>query len=1000
MRRWVNVAGFLLGTLLLPSLAQAQASITGVVKDTSGAILPGVTVEVSSAALIEKTRSVATDVTGQYRIVDLRPGVYSVTFALAGFTTVKREGVELAGSFIATVNADLRVGALAETVTVSGQAPTVDVQSTTKQRVMDQNVISTLPTSRGQFALGALIPGASTALDVGGSLGFDAATGLTIHGSKSDSQRLTLNGIQMNAPVAGGYGGGNDPSPSSVQEFTIDYSAISAESFMGGVRINFVPKDGGNTFRGVVFAAFANDALQGDNLTQDLRDRGLVYGNPIDRNWDFNPGFGGPIKRDRLWFYASFRSNGSWNFVPGMFFNKNTNNPNAWTYEPDTSRPISRQYSYHTLNGRVTWQASPRHKFTLSEQDQAFCECGNAVSSTTAPEAGQERRWPVMHSVVGDWSAPLTSRLLVEGVLLWSQQEWTHNPAWQSSPAFGQTGIDPQMISVTDQGGAIPGLLYRSRPTYLYGGNEFVNYRAALSYVTGAHAMKIGFNGANGRNGPNATYELQPVSYRFNNGVPNQLTERADFFGVESDYNEPGFFAQDRWTMRKWTLTYGVRYDHYGNEFPEQTLGPAPLFPDRNVHFPEVDNLRWHDITPRLGAAYDLFGNGRTAVKVSLGKYLQGQPNGVAESVNPINALVTNTTRTWLDANRDYVAQCDLLNPLANGECQAMANSLFGSAVDITVHADPDLLHGFGKRNYNWEFSSSVQHQVAPNVSVDVGYFRRWYGNVQVADNLTVTPADFTPFSITAPVDPRLPDGGGYVISSLYDLNPSVFGRPGSYLIELSDKVANQTEHWNGVDGSINLRLTNQALLQGGLSTGRTSTDACAVRSQIGSTSVGSALGGFSASNADSPSQLYCRVEGAFRTQVKLLGSYTFPYDIRVAATFQSLPGPSLSAIYNAPFSNYGPSLGRVVAGGNVSSTVSVNLIGPDTLFGERHNQLDLRFSKRIKAGRTQTSVGMDLYNALNSSTVLSQNNNYAAWQVPTSIVTPRFAKFNVTVDF
>jgi hypothetical protein len=1000
MKRFVSVVSFLMWVVVLPSVAYAQASIAGVVRDTSGAVLPGVTVEASSPALIEKSRSVVADAAGQYRIVDLRPGTYTVTFTLTGFNTVQREGIELAGSFTANVNIEMRVGAVQETVTVRGESPIVDVQGTTKQRVLDQDIISTLPTARGQFNLGGLIPGASTSLDVGGSLGFDAATGLTIHGSRSDSQRLTINGVQMNAPVFGGYGGGNDPSPSSVQEFTIDYSAISAESFMGGVRINFVPKDGGNSYRGTVYASFANQSLQADNFTQELRDRGLVFGSKIDKNWDVNPGFGGPIKRDRLWFYGSFRSNGAWNFVPGMFYNKNTNNPNAWTYEPDTSQPITRPYSYRTLSGRLTWQATPRNKFTLSEQDQVYCECENAVSSTTSPEAGQERRWPVMHSVVGEWSAPLTSHLLVETVVLWSQQKWSHNPQWESRPAFGQTGIDPRMISVTDTGGPIPGLTYRARSTYLYGGNMFVNYRASISYITGSHAFKVGLNGANGRNGPNGTYELQPVSFRFNNGVPNQLTERADFFAVETDYNEPGAYAQDRWTKGPLTLTAGVRFDHYGNRFPAQTLGPAPLFPNRNLSFPETENVSWSDLTPRLGASYDLFGNGRTAVKVSLGKYLQGQPLGVAESTNPINALITNTTRGWVDGNRDFVPDCDLLDPLANGECQAMLNSNFGNTVNIAVKADPDLLTGFGKRNYNWEFSTSVQHQVARNVSVDVGFFRRWYGNAQVADNLTVSPTDFNPYSVTAPLDPRLPGGGGYVIDGLYDLNPAVFGRPAAYLIELSDKVGEQIEHWNGVDASVNIRLAGRALLQGGLSTGRTSTDSCAVRSQIGNTNVGSALGGFSASNNDSPSTLYCRNPGSFVTQVKLIGSYTFPLGVRVAATFQSTLGSSLSATYNAPFSAYGPSLGRVIAGGNVNSTVGVNLIAPDTMFGERLNQLDLRVSKILKSGRTNTSVGVDFYNALNVSTVLSQNNSFAAWQVPTSIVTPRFAKFNVSFDF
>jgi hypothetical protein len=994
--------------LALPSLAVAQASITGVVKDTSGAVLPGVTVEASSPALIEKARSVVTDGTGQYRIVDLRPGAYAVTFTLAGFVTVRREQVELTGSFTATVNAELRLGALEETITVTSESPVVDVQGTTSQRVLDQAVINALPTGRNQYNLGALIPGVSVVggQDVGGSLGFDAAQGLTIHGSSSDGQRLTLNGVGMNAPVFGGYGGGTDPSPSGVQEFTIDYSGLSIEQPEGGVRINFIPKDGGNLYRGVLFTSFAHHSLQSENFSDDLRSRGLRYGNPIDRNWDVNPGFGGPLRRDKLWFYGSIRSNGAWNVVPGMFYNANTNNPEAWTYAPDTSKPIVRPYSYLSESARVTWQATPRNKVAVTYQYQNFCQCENSVSATRAPEAGIERRWPTMHSTVAEWSAPVTSRLLFEAVTLYSQQKWSHNPQWQHRPAFGQTGINAAMISVTDIGGAIPGLQYRAAPTYLYGGNAFFNYRASVSYITGAHALKAGINGGDGRNGPNGTYELQPVSYTFNNLVPLSLTERADFFTTESDYHEPGIYVQDRWTMRRLTLNYGLRGDWYINGFPEQSLGPTALFPNRQVTFPKMSNLHWFDLSPRIGAAYDVRGNGQTAVKVGLNRYLQGQPLGVAESVNPVNTLVTNTSRSWSDGNGNYVADCDLTDPARNGECGPMANSLFGQMGAGAV-ADPALLRGFDRRPYNWEFSSSIQQQLMPRISVEVGYFRRWYGNFQVAQNLTVHPigsdptANFTPYSITAPADPRLPGGGGGVIDGLYDLNPASFGLPSNYLLERSDNVGKQIQHWNGIDASVNVRMREKLTLQGGVSTGRTTTDNCAVASQIGTTAVGSALGGFNASNSDFPSTLYCHVESPFLTQVKMLGTYVVPrIDVMVAGTFQSVAGPSISAVYNAPFSAYSPSLGRIIAGGNANSTVAVNLIAPNTVFGDRLNQLDLRFSKIVRAGRTRASVGVDLYNTLNASTPLSYNSSYAAFMVPTSIVTPRFAKFALTFDF
>jgi len=246
-----------------------------------------------------------------------------------------------------------------------------------------------------------------------------------------------------------------------------------------------------------------------------------------------------------------------------------------------------------------------------------------------------------------------------------------------------------------------------------------------------------------------------------------------------------------------------------------------------------------------------------------------------------------------------------------------------------------------------------------------------------------VTPADFGAFSIPAPVDPRLPDGGGYTISSLYNLNPNKVGQVDNYST-FADNFGRQIEHWNGVDFSVNARL-GRALVQGGLSTGRTSTDNCDVLATLPEIS---------------PVGLpYCHVDTAFLTQAKLLGTYAIPkIEVQFAATFQSLPGPNIISNYVAPNSLVQPSLGRPLSGG--AQNVTVNLVESGTMYGERLNQLDLRFTKTFRLGRTRTAVNFDLANALNGNAVRTVNNNYAAWLVPQSILDARLFKISAQVDF
>jgi hypothetical protein len=1000
----VKVLTLLALAVVAPAIASAQGSIAGVVTDTSGAVLPGVTVEVASPALIEKVRSAVTDGTGQYQVVNLPPGAYSVTFMLAGFNTLKRDGIELTGTFTATVNGNLRVGALEETVTVTGEAPTVDVQNTARQRIVDREIIENIPAGRNIFALGALNPGISTnvAQDVGGAV-INATTGMTAHGGRSNDGWTSMDGITMNAMASTGFTTRLVYSMASVQEVTLDYSANTAEVPTGGVRINIVPREGGNTLNGTFFGSIATHGMQASNLTDGLRRQGLRTPDAVRRLWDVNPGFGGPIRQNKVWFYVSALYSGSQLDVADMFINRNANNPNAWTFDPDLNQPAFKDTHYYGGDARVTWQVNPRNKLGFLLADQAGCTCVGVVSATVAPEADIRERYPIQRRQVVDWTSPVTSRLLLEAGLANHFGRSVRLPALDTSP---------QMITVNEQS---TGLRYRSADNFRNGPNHAIHLRAAASYITGAHAYKAGFAHSHGFEARDTNDGGQPLTYRFNNGIPNLITQRAlPLYGqVNVDHNL-SIYGQDKWSMRRMTASYGLRYDYFASSFPEQHAGPAVLAPARDIAFPAQSNTAWHDLSPRLGLSYDPTGNGKTAVKVSLNRYLQNEAAGspLAADPSPLNTLVTSTTRSWNDANRNFFPDCSLLSPLANGECGAMANPAFGSARPGAVY-DPDLLRGWDKRTANWEFSAGLQRELFARASVDVAYFRRVYQNFWIIDNRAVGASDFDRFSITAPSDPRLPNGGGYTVSGLYDLKPASFGRPADNFVTLASKYGNQIERWHGVDVNLSMRPQAGLRLQGGVSTGSTLTDICDVTDKVPEMLLGAATPAnattpqvlaVSTNNSDAirnqwiPAQ-FCRQRSPFLTNVKFAGSYTIPRaDVLVSGTFRSVPGPEIYANFTATNAVIAPSLGRTLSGG--VANVPVTIVEPGTMYGERLNQVDMRVGKILHVGRTKTVVNLDVYNVFNANTVLTVNYAYATWQRPTSILLARFAKIGVQFDF
>jgi hypothetical protein len=970
--------------LLGPSLLYAQASIAGVVKDTSGAILPGVTVEAASDVLIEKVRTVVSDGSGLYRIIDLRPGVYTVTFTLTGFNTSRREGIELSGNVVANIDAEMRVGALEETITVTGAAPVVDVTSTRGQQVMNREMVRDLPTSRQYYAVAALIPGmvvSNQTQDVGGS-SVPTQPDWVMHGSRIGDGRLSLDGITLGQR---GSGGANRSmfqiNVGAFQETTISTSGGLGEAETGGVAMNFVPREGGNTNRGSFYVGFANGAMQGNNFTDELRAKGLSTPNELDKVWEVSPAFGGPLKRDRLWYFAAARHNGTRNLVAGMYQNKNVNDPTKWTYEPDLTKRAIDDGTFYSASIRLTLQANQKNKFNIfwDEQDRkvSWITGGNA---TTSPDAANRAFGNPNRLYMVTWSSPVSNRLLVEGGWGGTSLQWSGKE---------RPGYNRNMIRVVEQAGTIPGLTYRGMNWASNWLNPY-QLRGSLSYVTGTHTSKIGYI-STWNNFNDDTADPQSMAFRFNNGVPNQLTLNHFPRTFISEIDTHAIYAQDSWVIRRLTLQGGLRYDYLTSFFPEQQVGNNRFIPN-GFKTPATDGVSIHNITPRMAGAFDLFGTGSTAVKFTLGKFMEAQETGVfGEGLNAARRMASTTTRSWNDANRNFVPDCDLLNPAAQSPattgsidtCGAYSNANFGkNIVDSTY--DPEIISGWGIRPYNWEFSASVQREVISRVGVTVGYFRRWYGNFVATDNLALAPGDFNSFSVVVPADSRLPDGGGQTISGLYNVTPAKFGLNNN-LVTSTSNYAKSTEHWNGFDINVNARGAGGLTLSGGISTGKKTEDSCEIRAKLPELT---------------PLNPYCKTAEPFLTQFKMLGAYLVPrLDVLFSATFQSAPGPALAANFNVPNAQVLPSLGRPLSGG--AANVTVNLIEPGKLYGDRTNQMDFRVAKVLRFGTTRTNIGVDLYNALNVNPITSYNQTFGtAWLRPQAIMPARFVKLSVQVDF
>jgi hypothetical protein len=909
--------------VLLPAAASAQSAITGLAKDSSGAVLPGVAVEASSPALIEKVRIVVTDGQGRYAIVDLRPGVYKVTFTIQGFNTFVQDGIELPSNFTATVNADLRVGALEESVTVSGASPVVDVSNAQRTTILSRQLLDAIPVPRMYQAEGALAVGTKVSdQNVGGAR---AAVNprLTAHLSVTKDTTIDVDGMKMNTLVGGGDSH-PDHNDAMSQEITVQTAALGAEVSAGGPHLNLIPREGGNAYSGATYFGYSGGSFQTDNLTQDLIDRGLKTPDAVDMIYDANVSVGGPIKRDKLWFFGSYRNVGNNNIVANS------------TY-PDGSPGIYDQ-RVRNYTVRLTWQVSPRNKITAYD-DYQWKYVGHLFTSGTEVQFGSARRPPVLkYTDAVKWTSTVSNKLVFD--VGYGTSVNAYREGYQ--PGVAKTPFTPEWYASASRVDINRVTMTTASAPQLGTYNFRYMIISSLAYITGSHSVKAGFQWHIGQNWLNREVNAD-LTERFRDGVPDSVivydTPARLYDLMKADL---GLYVQDSWTLKRLTINPGLRWEYFNSAIQARSVEAGRFVPARSfAEVPDVPN--WKNIAPRFSMVYDLTGDAKTALKGSINKYNRAYTTDFVNRYDPL--VLQSDTRNWSDCdflpgtstcstrvlatNRDGIAQDNEIGPSNNKNLGILA----------TRRADAAL-----ERPYDIEYTLSVVRQLRPGVAVTGAWYRRDTYNLEQQVNTLANVSDYAAFTTPSPLT-------GETVT-IYNLNRAKQG-----LVDLLDTTATDRSkarvNYTGLELSFSARLPKGANLFGGWSADRLITVACA---------------GF-----DPNTFRYCdqsQYNIPFRHDFKFAGSYPLVWGTQIGASLASYAGLAQAVNWAVP-TNLFP--------GGRTQAVTVNLADPGTLYLDRWNELDLSFRKVFQVGKYRVDGALDMFNALNSNVVLSQNQNFGS---------------------
>ena len=909
-------------TMAAAPSAFAQSAIAGIVRDSSGGVLPGATVEAASAALIEGARTAVTDHDGSYKIENLRPGVYAVTFTLTGFRSVKRDQINLPTSFTATINAELSLGQLQESVTVTGESPLVDVRGSVSQSVMTRERLDTIPTGKDPFAVAQLIAGVTTATpDVGGTQVMQQPT-LQVHGSSNNDNVFMIDGVQIQHIGFGGNQTGFYFNDGLMEEIGYQTSSLPAEAPVGGVQINMIPRDGGNTYHGTVFITGGGESLQAGNLSQDLVDLGFKKQNRVQSVYDANFTLGGPVRQDRLWFFGTFRRWSANNFLGNTFSSTGEQAVDDQHISDATIRLTlqaskNNKFSFH-YDRSIKWRGHrPNNWLTASINDPI----SDVVQTTQLNYIGEIK-----------WSSTIGSRLLAEGAMFTMPVNYTLG--FEPDAAPGAVATFDQIRSAIS--GVSPRMDTNSARMFTYAGN--------VSYVTGSHSVKVGTQVRTGWSQELFTMRgdlLQITS----NGAANSVRLVNTPSGHKEEGVNTALFVQDSWRLGRLTLNPGIRYEKFVMSIPAQGAPAGTWTPARDFAA-QNGIVNWNTVSPRLGVSWDVFGDGRTALKGGLSRYDRLEGVTIIQQLNQRN--ISFQTCPWGDTNGDLIAQN---SEIALSRCT-------GSLQPTLGNVDPGL-----KRPHQWEYTALLQRQVGRFTSVSVGYYGRQFADLYTTVNAAVPSTAYTPVTIANPLTNQP--------LTVYNQDPAMRGAVRNVLTTLPELE----QHYNGVEFQVNTRL-DRAIVFAGLTIGRDYGD------QEGSdlNNPNFRINNTGAVGFDSTYQ----VRGGF--------SYRLPADVQFSGSIREATGLPQTRIYVVTTS---------IVPGLTQVTQNVQVAPRGDYRYPWQNLVDLRLVKVFKSGGTKFEPTLDVYNLFNNNAVTNAVTTIgSSLGRPSAIVMGRLVRVGGRISF
>ena len=893
-------------------------SITGVVSDEQGAVVPGATVTIQSTALIVP-QSTTTNLNGLYRFINLQPGEYTVIFEMAGFGTVTRAGVIVNVASVTSIDQLFQLGTVQETITVTAESPAVDTKTVSTSTNFDLSLLENIPQAREIWSTVEQVPGATLSkFNVGGSESAQQSR-MQIHGSMRGQQEYAIEGLKLNWP--GGDGGATAFyfDHDSYAEINIMTNGASAEVGTSGVYMNMVTRSGGNDLSGGASIFWSDDSFQNDNLSDELRAQGVTGGNPINFIYDFNVHGGGPIAQDKVWWFGSYRRYDINKQILGIF--RDDGSP-----APDVN---------HQTNalGKVTAQLDERNKLmanvNFNYQNRFFRRSG----AQFVEEIASRKQIEPAYIIQGQWTSLVNDNLFLD-----ARYGFLH----LIFPLDYQEGVGDALARFDT---------VRSTLTHA-ATDRFENLatrhqiNASATYFVenwgGSHQFKTGFEFARALN----EYERDrngAVVLRFEDTVPDEVETGVFPLTHTSIYRQLNFFVQDSWVAnRRLSFNYGFRFEHFQGYAPAQGQPGNQFFPARD--FPEINDIpNWNNGTWRFGATYDLSGDGRTALKGFVGRFMRQDGTGLVDTVNPNTR--SGDFRSWNDANGNLLPESDELGP---------PTRQFGG---LFTRIDPDI-----QRPYSDEFNIGVERELMPNVNFAVHYFRRHNRRMYSALNAAVPLSAYTEVTVDGPQGPV----------TAFDQDPDTLGLA-DFVVTNIDGLEND---YNGLEFTFTKRMADKWQLVAGYTVGKGEGLYFNRRT--------------SQENFNNPN-LNINRENAIINQdsthiVKIIGTYILPGDFSFSTNLKYFTGQPLLETLRVRLNQ-----GR--------QTISARPRGETRL--QNVTLWDIRFSKSFNIGEARLEATVDVFNVLNENVATNINTTLgSSFGRISQILPPRVARVGLMWRF